>query len=292
MAEIAANATSYRKHERDQLYAAELRAFIAGKLREGWTKQRIAKTLQLAPATIAKYAGQSMERVQSMTQDGTNLADQRPKPRTEDEIEAQRPRNFKVRRGRGAGPHRPNSPKAPPPAPPHSSAVSAIGALVHTGTVLLPDDERDFQLKVWNLRKRMLSFEEIAEVTERSVADCRDALRRRYEQLDAEELHSTDYYRRQMLEQIEDQMRAIYPAATGIDDDGNPVSVSLEAIDRMVKLMKAKTDLLGLNSPTKVDISVRLQQIASEMQYDYDDLMGIAREVLETYSALKSLKGR
>lgn len=280
----------YRQHEGQQLYNAEMRAFIALKLREGCTVKKIAAILSVAEPTVRSYMAQSMQRATEMHSKGEDVLDMSPKERTNADLEATSHRKRIVKRGPGPGPHVVNSPKGEREVPAGSSILGPIASTVISGQVLLPDEEVKFQRLCFHYRKLAWPFDEIAHKVGRSEAAVRDAVRTRLAQLDAEELVSTEGRRRLMVEQIDTMIRAILPHAIGETADGVPVLVDYDAIDRMVKLLDRKAKLEGLDQPQKVDIRVRIEQFAEEAGYDVDEIKQIAEEVIADRA--RQLSGR
>lgn len=135
--------------------------------------------------------------------------------------------------------------------------------------------------KAFELRKRAISYEDIATAIEQPEEKVRDWIREEIQRRDIEDLNETALHRRLELERIDAMMAAIMTPATGIDKHGRSVQVSVNAIDRMIRLMEARAKLLGLHAPQTVDINQRIELLAIQYEYDVDELKDIARDVLQ-----------
>jgi hypothetical protein len=223
---------------------------------EGHTDQQIADTLGQTVGTIRRYRAKSMDRViERITVTGEDVIEPTPPPR-----------RFKApRRGPGPGPHRPNSKKIP---------VEVID----------PPEEARLRREVLKLRKMMQPLDVIAERLDLTEKRVHQLLADELQRLQDSELVSADMERRLMVEQLDDMIRAIYPYTTGDEEfpgeDKKKLPISLEAIDRMLKLMDRKSKLLGLDRTPAVDIVVKLQEIAITGNYEIAELEDIARDVL------------
>jgi hypothetical protein len=86
--------------------------------------------------------------------------------------------------------------------------------------------------------------------------------------------------------------RAVSERATGVRSDGSRTEdIDLKAQENMLKILKQKADLLGLNAPQRVDIEQRIEIIAKEGGYDIQELREIARDVMESAGYNKTLNG-
>ena len=162
--------------------------------------------------------------------------------------------------------------------PPGSTTTSE--GPTYAGTVFDPLDPevlRDLREKCLWLRKAAIPFPEMAIKLGISEAEARQFTYEALHELQTSELHTADLERRLMIEQLDDMIRAIRPMALGHPDHHPPL---LDAVDRVLKLMKQKADLMGLSQPPAVDIMIRLQGLAAESGYDILDLQDIARDVL------------
>lgn len=251
----------YHAHEAEQLHQAELRAFVAYYRKKGLAPAKIAAILQVTPRAVKRCMDRSLQRIQEIEAAGVNIhqATRRPRDPGDTQI-GQRPR-----KGPGAGTHRRTSTKL----------VTAPANIARV---------RELHKMAWDLRKKQIPFDEIAEMLSITEQEARNLVKRRLEELDRMELESTDEARTLMVSQIESMMRALIPSSTGEQTDGAPVVVNLDSIDRMVKLMKAKADLLGLNAATKVDMTVTLKEFAETEGYDYNEVEEVAAEVIASMS--------
>jgi len=172
----------------------------------------------------------------------------------------------------------------PRPEPPGTGRALVPTVRRVSGTVFGPEALDPRARQVLDLRKRALPYDVIAEmlgITEDEATDLGRQALRAIKRATVEEL---DLARQLQVEQLEAMIAAIYTPATGTDLDGTPQLVSLDAIDRMVKLLDAKAKLLGLNAPTKIDIDARLVVMAEELNADVDELRAIANDVLKGYT--------
>jgi hypothetical protein len=48
--------------------------------------------------------------------------------------------------------------------------------------------------------------------------------------------------------------------------------------------MESKSKLLGLNSPTKTDMTIRLKEFAEQSGFDYEEVADVAAEVISSLS--------
>lgn len=133
------------------------------------------------------------------------------------------------------------------------------------------------------LRKAMMPFDMMAHILGVTENEARKHFAEAINELQVSEQMNVDMHRQLMIEQIDQMIAAIHAPSTGYDILGRRVDVVYDAIDRMLKLMKQKADLLGLSTQTAVDLRVRLQGLAEEGGYDIVDLEEIARQVLQAH---------
>jgi hypothetical protein len=133
------------------------------------------------------------------------------------------------------------------------------------------------------MKKAAVPYEKMAEILGISKEEAQRYSREAIAELQNSEQLNADLERRLMIEQIDQMIAAIHAPATGENLLGHRVTVVFDAIDKMLKLMKAKSELLGLYSPPAVDIRIKLQGLAAESGYDIVDLEEIAREVLQAH---------
>lgn len=176
------------------------------------------------------------------------------------------------------------------------SVISAISTAAKPRIAFTADDPR-IQHKAFQLRKHAVPFDEIAVVlsdelkTRITVEVVREAAFNYLRQLNDQESADTELERRMQLEQLDQMIRAITPDATGRDMRGNPTGedVKYEAVDRLIKLLASKSKLMGLDAPKKIDLDIRLQQLAVSGGYDYDELKELATQVLSEYERSRAL---
>lgn len=248
----------YRQHESDQMYEAEMRSYIAAEVSRGLSFKEIASILQVQPRTVRAYLTRSVQRVNELEAAGENVSQAMPRSPTDLAVLPHR-----VSRGTGAGPHVRGSPKAP--------QFSAPGLI-------------DLKRKVWELRKRQLPFDEIAELAGITEQEARNIVKERLANLETIELQSAESARGLMVAQIDDMIRAVTPHAVGTNLLGELSPVDYKAVAQMLNLLNAKADLLGLKAATKVDMTIALRQFAEENQYDYQEVEEVAAEVLSAMS--------
>lgn len=149
-----------------------------------------------------------------------------------------------------------------------------------SGEILDPPEVVQLRKDCLQLRKAMVPFDQMADLLGVSEQECRKRAAEALREIELSEHANADLERRLMIEQLDQMIAGIHAPATGRKLDGSPTMIDLGAIDRMLKLMKQKADLLGLSAPPAVDIRIRLQALADEGGYDIVDLEEIARDVL------------
>lgn len=129
----------------------------------------------------------------------------------------------------------------------------------------------------------MRPFDEIAELLSISEDEARYYTFKAIEQAEKSEQTTADAERKLMLMQIDQMIAGIHAPATGKLVGGQSTLIDLGAIDRMLKLLKQKAELLGLTEPPAVDIRIKLQQFATESGFDMLEIEEVAREVLQKH---------
>lgn len=152
-----------------------------------------------------------------------------------------------------------------------------------SGEILDPPDVIQLRADALKLRKAMLPFPEIAELLGVSVPHARQAVAEAIQEIQKSEQFNADMHRQLMIEQIDQMIAAIHAPATGQLINGRRIMVDLGAIDRMLKLMQRKAELMGLTTTPAEDIKVKLQRLADEAGYDIVDLEEIAKDVLAAH---------
>jgi DNA-binding CsgD family transcriptional regulator len=241
-----------RKHEARDIYELQMREAVIR-----WTQE------QIPDKEIAQRLGQTVPEIKRYREDALAQS-------------AQRYRTW----GR-AGLSTPPSRK--PRALPAPGASSSSSSASMSGEVLDPQDVIEMRAHCLKMKKAAVPYEKMAEILGISREEAQKYSREAIAELQNSEQLNADLERRLMLEQIDQMIAAIHAPATGENLLGHRVTVVFDAIDKMLKLMKAKADLLGLSSPPAVDIRIKLQSIASESGYDIVDLEEIAREVLQAH---------
>lgn len=215
----------------------------------------------LDDADIARRLGQSIPRIKRYREDSVQRATRRAISRNSPGVLP-----FIPQWERSV-----NRPRALP------SGSSAPGV---SGEILDPPEVIQLRKDCLQLRKAMVPFDRMADLLGVSERDCRVRTAEALREIEQSEHANADLERRLMIEQLDQMIAGIHAPATGRKIDGKPTLVDLGAIDRMLKLMKQKADLLGLSAPPAVDIRIRLQALADEGGYDIVDLEEIARDVL------------
>lgn len=80
-----------------------------------------------------------------------------------------------------------------------------------------------------------------------------------------------DAVRTMELSRLDTLQAALWPRC--LEGDGN-------AVDRVLRIMVRRADLLGLDAPAKIDIGVYVRRMAEEMGLDPDEAMREAERVL------------
>ena len=152
-----------------------------------------------------------------------------------------------------------------------------------SGTVLDPPEIVQLRKDCLHLRKAALPFDQMADLLGISEQEARQRTAEAINELQQSEHLNADMHRTLMIEQIDQMIAAIHAPATGRTLGNERIPVVYDAIDRMMKLMKQKADLLGISDPPPLDIRLKLQQLAEEGSYDIVDLEDIARDVLQAH---------
>jgi DNA-binding CsgD family transcriptional regulator len=255
----------------ERYYRKQAEAIFALQMREAvmrWTTEKvpdseIAKHLGCHPETVKRYRKQALlrSRDRAVQEYRTGVPIPLPKPRRRKEQMEEYERALVVTKGRGK--------KAPP------GSVS--------GTVLDPEDVIQLRKECLVLRKAMVPFDKMAVLLGITEETARDRTYEALAELETSERLNSDLQRRLQVEQIDQMIEALHPAATGWDLKHGQRPVVLEAVDRMLKLLKQKAELLGLSEPPAVDIRIRLQALAAEGGYDIVDVEEVARGVLAAH---------
>lgn len=168
----------------------------------------------------------------------------------------------------------------PPPRPPGGGGGSSPH---EPDEILDPPDIVQLRKDCLMLRKSMIPFDIMAMKLGITEQEAKRYTAEALKQLTESEMMNADLERRLMIEQLDQMIAAIHPMSTGFDLQHGQRPVVLEAIDRMLKLMQKKADLLGISHVPASDIRLRLQALAEEQGYDILDLEDIARDVLQAH---------
>lgn len=280
----------YHRKKAEAIYQLEMReAVMRMRILHGWSYEQIALRLGQSPDTIRKYRKKSLA-----------LSAARANGKSPDEERAEEKLKYGFVRGYWFKPMRignePNgfqqkklaaeNPTSNPNSNPTSGYIPKVDPdETHplAGEVLDPPEVVQLRKDCLNLRKKMVPFDQIAELLGVTDRQARIAFQEAISQIESSETLNADLERRLMIEQIDQMIQAIHPMSTGrlLNDERTPVV--LEAIDRMLRLMDRKANLMGIAHPPAVDIRIRLQQLASEGGYDIVDLEDMARDVLQAH---------
>lgn len=163
------------------------------------------------------------------------------------------------------------------PPPPSSSSPSIDGELLD------PPDVVILKRQCLELRKAMIPFAQMAEMLGITAQQARDYTAGALGDLERSESLNADQERTLMLQQLDQMIQAVIPMATGYSVEYGKVPLDLGGMDRYMKLLKQKADLLGINQVPAVDIRIKLQRFADEHGYAIEDVEDIARDVLASH---------
>lgn len=287
-----------RRRQARAIYDYQMRNAIMGALGDGTPEKQIANDLGQTVPTIRRYKAlalkDAIERAQNPAFRYSRYDIAQYILRTYPEYQPVEPHpSFRTRpprpQHRFASAYRPMNralppPGSPPPPPdPPGPTTSSSPPPKDPDEVLDPPEVVQLRQQCLYLRKAMVPFDLMAQHLGISTAEARRYTADAINELQRSEQFNADMHRQLMIEQIDQMIAAIHAPATGYDLHGQRVSVVFEAIDKMLKLMKQKAELMGINQPPPMDIRIKLQQLAEEGQYDIVDLEDIARDVLQAH---------
>ena len=129
---------------------------------------------------------------------------------------------------------------------------------------------------VLDLYKRGMTMRATAEELNCTESQVGNDIRSYIDELRRMGLQSAAQYRQVQLERIQDSVRAIWPMV---------LAGRMEAINTLIKLMEREARLLGLDAPTKVDLTAKIRALAEAEGQNPDEALDIAdavyREVIE-----------
>jgi hypothetical protein len=263
------------------IYEAEMRLHILTRKQAGYTFKAIAAELQVSVDTVKRYYRQALDRIIEM-----EPYQPKPEPQMFRRLTARQafykalgPGYKAGRRTRGKARTNPGLGSGAPPGSGPTPGSESV-----EGEVFVSPEEQLLRENCLLLIKAQQPYPVIARALGITVQEARRYVREELRKLEDAELDAADIERRLMVEQLNQMIAAIHPAATGqVFEQGEFVRRPpvLEAVDRMLKLMKQKADLLGLNQVPMIDIRMQLRLMAEEAGYDYDDVEDIARQVIE-----------
>jgi DNA-binding CsgD family transcriptional regulator len=251
--------TGYYSRKSRAIYELQVREYVVQRRNEGATFREIARELDLSLPTVRAYYRKSITRAVSMIPFN---------PETSERFDEDLPYRRDRQRQRPKRAQRSSSDPNPN---------------VHTGEVLDPPDEIPLRQEALRLAKACVPYDEISARLGISEKDARRFVNEELTKLEQNELNGADLQRRLMIEQINAMIAALYAPATGDHPEKGQIAPVFEAVDRMMKLLKQKADLIGLGQPQYEDIRVVLQALAEEQQYDMLELEDIARAVLSKH---------
>lgn|SRR3990167_663424 len=123
------------------------------------------------------------------------------------------------------------------------------------------------QRLIWFEYKRGKSIDQVAQKLNLRTKDVSQALRDYLAELRREGLQSVAEYRHVQLERINAAIDAVWPRVLG----GN-----VDAINTMIRLLEREARLLGLDAPTKVDITTKILALAEIEGISADEALEIA----------------
>lgn len=247
----------YYKRRASAMYELQMREHCIRRRLEGATVQQIASELHQSVSTIRRYLRQALERAVSLVP-----FDPRAERFDEDQPWHKPPPRNK-RRGSFS------DPTGDPD--------------VLEGDVLPPPDEIELRQEALQMAKAAKPYSIIADVLGISEKQARQFVHEELTKLEKSELNGADLQRRLMIEQLNEAIEAVYAPATGSHPEKGKVAPVLEAVDRLMKLLKQKAELMGLHQPQYMDIEMQLVALAEEAGYDIHELHDVARDVLQRH---------
>jgi DNA-binding CsgD family transcriptional regulator len=249
--------TGYYSRKSRAIYELQVREYVVQRRNEGATFREISHELDLSLPTVRAYCRRSITRAVSMIPFNPETSE-----RFDEDLPYRRDRQRqRQKRAQASGPN-PD---------------------VHTGDVLDPPDEIPLRQEALRLAKACVPYDEISARLGIPEKDARRFVNEELTKLETNELNGADLQRRLMIEQINAMIAALYAPATGDHPEKGRIAPVFEAVDRMMKLLKQKADLIGLGQPQYEDIRIVLQALADEQQYDMLELEDIARAVLSKH---------
>jgi DNA-binding CsgD family transcriptional regulator/predicted transcriptional regulator len=255
--------TGYYSRKSRAIYELQVREYVVQRRNEGATFGEISRELDLSLPTVRAYYRKSITRAVSMIPFN---------PETSERFDEDQPYRRDRQRQRQKRAQRSSQAQAPGP---HTN--------VHMGDVLDPPDEIPLRQEALRLAKACVPYDEISARLGISEKEARQFVNEELTKLEQNELNGADLQRRLMIEQINAMIAALYAPATGDHPEKGQIAPVFEAVDRMMKLLKQKADLIGLGQPQYEDIRMVLQALAEEQQYDMLELEDIARAVLSKH---------
>lgn len=230
----------YYKRRAEAIYELQTREHIVRRKNEGASFEEIAKELGQSRVTVWRYYRKTMDRVVDMV----------PYDPKSERFDEDLPWN------------RPGS------------------RWPHPDDVLDPPDEVLLKKEALALAKAAKPIDVIANQLGISEKKAREYITGELSSLEKSELNEASLQRRLMIEQINEMIEGVYAPATGNHPTKGKVAPVLEAVDRLMKLLKQKAELMGLDRPQYTDIDMKLMALAEEAGYDIEELHEVARDVL------------
>lgn len=281
----------------------ELRVAVCREYRRGLTQRNIAGGLGITPAKVQKILSEDLERLFGMDDEsreayagyplhGTatldaeeqDLKESIRKQRAEqaqyliDQVEVRGlPPSPEYRSNKGA---KPNPEKVQ--ALPYTITNFPVEKALVKYSLTPKDQLMALQHKVFTLRKQGKSYQEIEQETGVEPQAARRWVQVQLSVLDNDELHNRDLARRMQLERLDSLLAAVWPSAIRQPTEAAPLlGPDLEAIRTVLRIMERQSKLLGLDSPTKIDIEDRVRRMARAYGYDEDEVVQYTREAIQ-----------
>src|SRR3990172_1159922 len=119
----------------------------------------------------------------------------------------------------------------------------------------------------WEQYKQGLNYSQISQRFGVSPGRVGDLIRQYANEIRIKGLRTVAEYRQVQLERIQTAYASIWP---------NILRGRVDAINTMIRLMEREAKLLGLDAPTKVDITARIVALAQAEGIDPDEAIEIA----------------
>ena len=122
----------------------------------------------------------------------------------------------------------------------------------------------------WELYKQGMPFRQIAAENDVSPQTVSSDIRIFVQQLKEEGLRHVEEYTIVQQERLAEAIKAIWP---------NVIAGRIDAINTLIRLLERESRLLGLDAPTKVDITAKIKALAVGVGLREDEVYEIAEGV-------------